>query len=528
MAGTSKLSAAAAVVGLVLVALGLAVPASAAGPSPLTITLTPTTLTAEQLTHPHALGITLSCPDPLVSVTATLTDPDGKVLKLLTNYAVANPSMFFDVSVSPAKAGTWLVAATATGCTDPPPAALTVTGPDVVTNVLTSPTQLPASDYATTGVTFTGSGFHAGVTLDVTSSAPGFSPTTITTDASGTFTFVQTGSAATPDGWYSTAFVGTLDGASGGAFLIGTAPPTTSDPHLTLSTNHLTLSQFLAGGVVASATGYAPGDLVVAFDDSPTGTRYLRGSGPPTGTGTFGVTITGGGLPASERVGVHTVVFQSFLGPDVTATFEVVADPIVTVTANPDPVDRGALVTFSATNLSPGGSYLLLLDESMGATLLLTADPDGTGSVAVVVPDGYTLGGHTGSLYAVGSPQTQVPTVTFTVTDEGSSSSSSSSSTPETIPPLTLDPTATTGGPTTGPTTSGSPTTLTGPTTSGPATVTVTPATTGPAVAAAGDRRAPRSTLPRTGGETQRAAVIGLGLVLAGLGLTTGIRRRPA
>ena len=30
------------------------------------------------------------------------------------------------------------------------------------------------------------------------------------------------------------------------------------------------------------------------------------------------------------------------------------------------------MVTFSATNLSPGGSYLLLLDESMGATLLLT------------------------------------------------------------------------------------------------------------------------------------------------------------
>lgn len=222
MAGTSKLSAAAAVVGLVLVALGLAVPASAAGPSPLTITLTPTTLTAEQL-PPARVGITLSCPDPLVSVTATLTDPDGKVLKLLTNYAVANPSMFFDVSVSPAKAGTWLVAATATGCTDPPPAALTVTGPDVVTNVLTSP---PSSRPRTTPPLASPSPGAASTPASPWTSRPARrarpppSPPTPQRDLH----VRPYWAAATPDGWYSTAFVGTLDGASGGVFLIGIPP----------------------------------------------------------------------------------------------------------------------------------------------------------------------------------------------------------------------------------------------------------------------------------------------------------------
>jgi hypothetical protein len=473
---------AAAVVGAMLLAGALVVPA-AADTGTLVLSATPATLSAVDLTQPHAVGVTVSCPTPIGNLTVTLTRPGGTSSPLQPNVPVAVRSMFFDFYVSPAPAGVYVLTATSTGCGDAAPFTLTVTGPDVVTNLLTAPTQLSAAQFSTTGVTFSGTGYHTGATLQVASTVPGFVATTVTTDDSGAFTFTQTGSAATPDGYYSTTFTGTLDGTSYGTFLVGTAPPTTSNPVLSLSTDttggKITLSQFLATGVVATATGYAPGDLVLAFDTADaSGNTYLRGNGPPDGTGTFSATLNGTGDLASDRLGVHTVTFQCFLGPDVTATFEVVPDPVVTVTAVPDPVEQGATVTIGADNLDPTHQYVILIDSGAGGFAIVTPDGDGNVSKAFALSASYGLGNHTATLTPVGVPTSgPAPSVTFSVVAGSTTTTSTSTTTTSTTTTSTSTTTSSTSTTSTTTTTTEPPTTTTT-TTEPPTTTTTEPPTT--------------------------------------------------
>jgi hypothetical protein len=543
-----------ATVGAVLLACAAIVPAAADGPQ-LIISPSPTTLSAVDLTQPHAIGVTISCSTTIGTLNASLTRPDGTTSPLQVNRIVNNASMFFDFSVSPAPAGDYVLNATSTGCGDAAPAVVTVTGPDVVTNLSVSPTQLSAAQLSTAGVTFTGAGYHVGATLQVASTVPGFAPTTVTTDDSGSFTFTQTGSAATSDGYYSTTFTGTLDGTSYGTFLVGVAPPTTSDPVLSLSTDatggKLTLSQFLATGVVATGTGYAPGDLVLAFDiANGSGNSYLRGNGPADATGTFTATLTGTGDLASDRLGVHTVKFQCFLGPDVTATFEVVPDPVVTVTALPNPVEQGATVTIGADNLDPAHQYLILIDSGAGGFAIVT--PDGGGNVSKPFPlsASYALGNHTVTVSPIGVPTSgPAPSTTFTVVAAGSTTTTSTSTTTSTTststttttttstttstttttttttePPTTTSTTTTTEPPTTSSTTS--PTTTT--TTRAGGTTTTAPPAVGPDVAVH-DVGGPGTgaALAFTGSRPERSAMISASLLVVGCGcLFLASRRR--
>jgi hypothetical protein len=536
-----------AVLGAVLLASALIVPA-AADPGTLSLVASPATLSAVDLTQPHAVGVTVSCPTPIGNLTVTLTRPDGTSSPLQPNVPVAGTSKFFDFSVSPAPAGDYVLTSTSTGCGDAAPFTVTVTGPDVVTNLLTTPGQLSAADFAATGVRFDGTGFHTNVILQVASSVPGFAPTMVTTDASGAFTFTQTGSPATADGWYSTTFTGTADGTSYGTFLVGVAPPTTSDPDLTLSTDatggKITLSQFLSTGVVATATGYAPGDLVLAFDIADaSGNSYLRGNGAPDASGTFTATLNGTGDLASDRLGVHTVTFQCFLGPDVSATFEVVPDPVVTVTAVPDPVEQGATVTIGADNLDPTHQYVILIDGGGGGFAIVTPDAGGNISSPFPLSASYGLGTHTATVSPIGVPTSgPAPSVTFTVVAAGSTTttttstststtststtststtSTSTTTTSTTEPPTTT--TSTTEPPTTTTTTTEPPTTTTTtelPTTSTsrlPAPTTTVPPAVGPGAAdGSGGAGSAAAALAFTGSDGARTARISAALVVAG------------
>jgi hypothetical protein len=473
-----------ATVGAVLLACAAIVPAAADGPQ-LIISPSPTTLSAVDLTQPHAIGVTISCSTTIGTLNASLTRPDGTTSPLQVNRVISNASMFFDFSVSPAPAGEYVLNATSTGCGDAAPAVVTVTGPDVVTDLSVSPTQLSAAQLSTTGVTFTGAGYHVGATLQVASTVPGFSPTTVTTDDSGSFTFTQTGSAATADGYYSTTFTGTLDGTSYGTFLVGVAPPTTSDPALSLSTDatggKLTLSQFLATGVVATGTGYAPGDLVLAFDvANASGNSYLRGNGPADATGTFTATLTGTGDLASDRIGVHTVRFECFRGPDVSATFEVVVDPVVTVTALPNPVEQGATVTIGVDHLDPAHQYVILIDSGVGGFAIVTPDGDGNVSRPFPLSASYPLGNHTVTVSPIGVPTSgPAPSTTFTVVAAGSTTTTTSTSTTTTSEPsTTTSTTTTTEAPTTTSTSTTTSTTTTSTTTSTTSTTSTTTSTT--------------------------------------------------
>jgi hypothetical protein len=477
-----------AIVGATLLAAAAIVPA-VADAGTLAISTSPSTLSAIDLTQPHAVGVTITCPTTIGTLNATLTRPGGITSPLQVNHVISTTSMFFDFSVSPAPAGDYVINATSTGCGDAAPATVTVTGPDVVTDLVTTPGQLSASDLAASGVTFTGTGFHTGVTLQVASTAPGFVPTTVTTDDSGAFTFVQTGSASTPDGYYSTTFTGALDGASYGTFLVGVAPPTMSDPVLTLSTDatggKITLSKFLATGVVASATGYAPGDLVLAFDTADaSGNSYLRGNGAPDASGNFSATLNGTGDLASDRLGTHTVTFQCFLGPDVTGTFEVVPDPVVTVTAEPDPVEQGATVTIGADHLDPTHQYLILIDSGVGGFAIVTPDADGNISSPFALSPTYGLGSHAATVSPIGVPSTPpTPSVNFTVVASGSTTTTTSSTTTSstTTSTTTTSTSTTTTSTSTTTTTTEPPTTTTSTTTTTPeppTTTTTEPPTT--------------------------------------------------
>ncbi len=399
-------SVAVATAGLIVALIvGSAAPALA-DPSPtLTLTVSPSSISTVDLTQPHALAITVSCATAIGTLTVTMTEPNGTVLTLQPGVPVSGTSKGFDVSLTPAAHGDYVIAATSTGCGAATPFTVTATGPDVVTNVVTTPTQLSATAFAATGVSFAGSGFHAGVVLNVTSTAPGFVPTTVTTDAGGDFTFAQTGSSSTPDGYYSTSFTGQQDGVSLGTYLIGVAPPTVSDPHLTLSTHSLTLSQYLSTGVTATATGYVTGDLVVAQESPASGTDYFLGSGLPDSSGTYAVTVTGTAETAADRLGTHTVTFSSFDGPDASDSFEVVADPVPSVVVTPDPAEQGGPIRFTATGLRPSSGYILLLDQALtgGGVLSITSDGSGNAVVDGTVPADYNLGAHTATLLVLGT-----------------------------------------------------------------------------------------------------------------------------
>lgn len=523
-----------AVLGSSLLACAAIVPA-AADSGTLSLSVSPQTLTAEQLTHPHALGVTVSCASPLGSVTVTYLRADGVTSTLLNNYPAVSNTLFFDLSQSPAKAGAYVFNATSTGCGAAPPFTVDVTGPDVVTNLLTSPTQLSAAVFASIGVTFDGTGYHPNATLQVASTVPGFAATTVTTDASGAFSLVQTGSAATADGYYSTTFTGTDDGTSYGAFLIGVAPPTTSNPVLSLSTDatdgKITLSQFLSTGVVASATGYAPSDLVIAFDEvDASGNSYLRGMGPPDAAGDFSATLNGTGDLASDRLGVHTVRLQCFLGPDVTGTFEVVPDPVPTITVTPDPAAQGAQVTVSATNLLPSTMYLFSLDGG-GGFALATTDGAGSASQQFTLPADYTVGTHTVTALKIGTSTGPPPTGTFDVVASESSTTTTSSTTTSTTttsttaaPTTTSSTTSTTKPPASTSTTAAPASTSTTTTTRSAGPTTTDPPTVAPGVAITGG---PGGGLAFTGSGTTRGAVLAASLVLAGCAcLFVASRRR--
>ncbi len=174
--------------------------APAPAPATLTMSVTPSPITTIDLTKPHALAITLSCASTIGTLNVTMTQPDGATATLQPGVPVAGTSKGFDVSVTPAAHGDYVFTASSTGCGDAASVTVTATGPDIVTNVTTTPGQLSAADFAATGVTFAGTGFHAGVSLDVTSTAPGFVPTTLTTDEAGACTFEQNGPAGTPGG----------------------------------------------------------------------------------------------------------------------------------------------------------------------------------------------------------------------------------------------------------------------------------------------------------------------------------------
>lgn len=401
---------------LVALAFGSVAPALADPPPTLTLTVSPSPISTVDLTQPHALSITVRCATAIGTLTVTMTEPDGAVGILQPGVPVPGTSKGFDVSVTPAAHGDYVFAATSTGCGAAPAATVTATGPDIVTDVVTAPGQLSATAFAATGVTFTGTGFHAGVSLDVTSTVPGFAPTTVTTDAGGAFGFVQTGAPTTPDGYYSTSFTGQQDGVSLGTYLVGVAPPTVSAPHLTLSAHSVTLSQYLSTGVTATATGYVTGDLVLAQESPTSGVDYFLGDGLPDSSGVFAVTITGTADAAADRLGMHTVTFSSFLGPDVSDSFDVVADPVPSVVVSPDPVEQGGPIRFAMADLLPSRAYILLPDHGLGGGGVLSFTTDGSGSATVVdsVPIDYDLGPHSATLLVLGSGPAPV-VVPFTV-----------------------------------------------------------------------------------------------------------------